>query len=111
MGRWPSQGRHTLQLTMEVLEHMDEFMTDQFAAHLISHRPLFKGDRAEPARRGTVGGVFAGELRLAGDHGDTESPALREQTVPQAWILIAAGQGSRWRLRIIRADSLGLLSP
>ena len=55
----PAQGRHTPQIPLQVLQHMNEFMADQHAADHWAHRPLLDHDRAQPARFRPIGGVLA----------------------------------------------------
>jgi len=66
--RSAAQGRHALEITVEVLQHIDEFMADQLAAHLRAHRPLPQADCAQAAVTCPVAGVFARELGWARDH-------------------------------------------
>jgi len=64
----PAQGRHALEITVEVLQHMDEFMADQLAAHLRAHRPLLQADGVQAAVFRPEAGVFPRELGWARDH-------------------------------------------
>jgi len=75
----PAQGRYALEITMEVLQHMDEFVADQLAAHLSSHRPLLEADGAQAAVFCPAGCVFAGELGWDRDHLNPEALAFAQE--------------------------------
>jgi hypothetical protein len=75
----PAQGRHALEITVEVLQHMDEFMADQLAAHLSAHWPLLQADGAQAAVFRPVAGVFTRELGWARDHLHPEALAFAQE--------------------------------
>ena len=77
--RSPAQGWHALEITVEVLQHMDEFMADQLATHLRAHRPLLQADGAQAAMFCPVGGVFTRELGWARDHLHPEALAFAQE--------------------------------
>jgi len=82
----PAQGWHALEITVEVRQHMNEFMADQLAAHLCAHRPLLQADRAQAAVFRPVGGVFAREFRWSGDHLHPEALAFAQELLADGWI-------------------------
>ena len=82
----PAQGRHALEITVEVLQHMDEFMADQLAAHLRAHRPLLEADSAQAAVFCPVAGVFTRELGWARDHLHPEVLAFSQELFADGWI-------------------------
>jgi len=71
----PAKGRHALEITVEVLQHMDEFMADQLPAHLSAHRPLLEADGAQAAVFRPVAGVLSRELGWVCDHLHTYTPS------------------------------------
>jgi hypothetical protein len=75
----PAQARHAFEITVEVLQHMDEFMADQLAMHLSVHRPLLQAHGAQAALFVSVGGVFTRELGWAGDHLHSEALAFPQE--------------------------------
>ena len=61
----PAQNRHSPQIPLKMLQHMNEFMADQQATHQGVHWPLLQRDRAKTSGLGAIGGIFAGQLRFA----------------------------------------------
>jgi hypothetical protein len=89
----PAQGRHTLEITVGVLQHMDKFMADQLAAHLRAHRSLLQADGAQAAVLRPVAGVFTREFGWARDHLHPQALAFPQELFPDGWIG-AAGAAS-----------------
>ena len=91
-----------------MLENVDQFMANQQATHLSTHRPLLQGDRAKAAMLGSVGGIFSCQFRLADHNPHAKSLSLKHKGLIQLGILLSGDPVTRRSGAVIRQEDAQL---